>query len=441
MSRRNLLLLLLAIAFSYACYLRGEQNPYARYAAEGLATIHRDSLDALPSSELFDGAMRGMVDVLHQHGDEHSQYFDEAEANPLRSEIHQQFGGIGVRIGLVGAQHRLAIVAPPEPGSPAASANIEAGDFIIKIDDRSTGGMKINDASRLLRGEPGTIVRLSLEHPPDLQPRMVQLKRGVINAESVIGDRRDSNGNWQFRLGEDPRIAQVRITSFGDHTAAEFEHVIRKLIHDGVRAIVLDLRENPGGSLDAAVAVCKTLLPAGKTIVETRGRGQVLLHRYASTSNGPFVDLPMAVVVNQYSASAAEIVAACLQDNGRAVVVGQRSYGKGTVQQLLPLESGKSLLKLTWASFWRPSGMNIQRTPGALDNAIWGVMPDSGFEYKLSPQEYKAYQTYREKRDGISQIEAATGSEAYALSKSTSFVDTQLQLAVKYLSGKPGDNP
>ncbi len=148
MSRRNLLLLLLAVVFSYACYLRGEQDPYARYAAEGLATIQRDSLDMVPSGQLFDGAMRGMVDVLHQHGDEHSQYFDEAEANPLRSEIHQRFGGIGVRIGLVGEQHRLAIVAAPEPGSPAADASLEAGDYIVKIDDRSTVGMKINDASR-----------------------------------------------------------------------------------------------------------------------------------------------------------------------------------------------------------------------------------------------------------------------------------------------------
>ena len=152
-------------------------------------------------------------------------------------------------------------------------------------------------------------------------------------------------------------------------------------------------------------------------------------------------DLPLAVLVNQNSASAAEIVAACLQDDGRAVVVGQRSYGKGTVQQLLPLESGKSLLKLTWASFWRPSGANIHRAAGASDNAQWGVMPDNGLERKLLPEEYKAYEAYREKRDGISQIESATDNEVRTVSKSAAFVDAQLQLAVKYLSGKLGDAP
>src|SRR2546426_10891957 len=124
------------------------------------------------------------------------------------------------------------------------------------------------------------------------------------------------------------------------------------------------------------------LLPAGKTIVETRGRGQVLLRRYMSEADGRYVDLPVAVVVNQNSASAAEIVAACLQDQGRAVVVGQRTYGKGTVQQLLPLESGKSLLKLTWASFWRPSGANIHHAAGVPDDAKWGVLPDTGYERK-----------------------------------------------------------
>jgi carboxyl-terminal processing protease len=269
----------------------------------------------------------------------------------------------------------------------------------------------------------------------------VELQRGVINTESVVGDRRDRNGNWRFRLEADPRIAQVRITSFGDRTAAEFGHVMRRLTDEDVRAIVLDLRDNPGGSLDAAVAVCDMLLPAGKMIVETRGRGQVLLHRYVSNSDGPYAHVPIAVVADRNSASAAEIVAACLQDNGRAVIVGQRTYGKGTVQQLLPLESGKSLLKLTWASFWRPSGANIHRAADAPDNAKWGVMPDAGFERKLSPSEYKVYQAYRDNRDGFSQIEATSDSERDAASKTAKFVDAPLQLAVRYLRDKLGDKP
>jgi carboxyl-terminal processing protease len=267
------------------------------------------------------------------------------------------------------------------------------------------------------------------------------LVREVINTESVLGDRRDKDGSWLFRLESDPRIAQIRITSFGDRTAAEFANVMSKLSMDGVRAIVIDLRNNPGGPLDAAVAVCRMLLPEGKAIVETRGRGQVLLHRYLSTADGKFTELPTAVLVDQNSASAAEIVAACLQDHGRAIVVGQRSYGKGTVQQLLPLESGKSLLKLTWASFWRPSGANIHRAVGVPDDAKWGVSPDAGYERKLSPEEFKTYLTYREMRDEFGNISEKNSTDPDAAAKAAGFVDKPLQLAVEYLQRKLNGKP
>ena len=441
MSRRNLLILLLSLVVSYACYLRGEQNPFARYTSEGLETIKQGSLDAVPSRELFDGAMRGMVGVLHKHGDQHSQFLNEAEANPLRSEIHQQFGGIGVRIGFLGEHHRLAIVAPPDQGTPAARAKLKPGDFILAINDQPTDSIQMSDVLRLVRGKPGSVLRLKVESPSEPAPRTVELVREVINTESVLGDRRDKDGSWQFRLENDPRIAQIRITSFGDRTASEFANVMSKLSTNGVRAVVLDLRDNPGGSLDAAVAVCEMVLPAGKTIVETRGRGQVLLHRYVSTADGEFADLPMAVLVDQNSASAAEIVAACLQDHGRAIVVGQRSYGKGTVQQLLPLESGKSLLKLTWASFWRPSGANIHHAAGAPDDAKWGVAPDAGYDSKLSPEEYKTYLEYREKRDGFGNINAESSSGRDVAAKVAGYVDQPLQLAVKYLQSKLSGRP
>jgi carboxyl-terminal processing protease len=436
MSRRNLLILLVAVVVSYACYLRNDPNPFARYAAEGFSTIKQGSLEAVPNRELFDGAMRGMVGVLHQHGDQHSEYRNEAEANRLRSEIHQQFGGIGVRIGFLGDKHRLAIVAPPDPDTPAAKAKLQPGDFILAIDDQPTGGIEMADVLRLVRGKPGTSLRLKIESPSQSEPRTVELVREVITTESVLGNRRDKDGSWQFRLETDPRIAQIRITSFGDRTASEFAKVMAKLTGEGVGAIVLDLRDNPGGSLDAAVAICQMLLPAGKTIVETRGREKVLLHRYETTSDGNYLDIPLAVLVNQFTASAAEIVAACLQDNGRAIVVGQRSYGKGTVQQLLPLESGKSLLKLTWASFWRPSGANIHHMPSDAKNAKWGVMPDAGYESTLSDDDYKTYLAYREQRDEFGPIGDADNTDRETAAKIATFTDQPLALAVKYLQAK-----
>lgn len=167
-----------------------------------------------------------------------------------------------------------------------------------------------------------------------------------------------------------------------------------------------------------------------------RGRGQTLLHRYRSTTEGKFADVPLAVLVDQNSASAAEIVAACLQDHARAIVVGQRSYGKGTVQQLLPLESGKSLLKLTWASFWRPSGANIHRAVGVPEDAKWGVSPDAGYESKLSSEEYKTFSAYREQRDGFGNTDEKDSPDRDTTAKVAGFVDKSLQLAVEYLQSK-----
>src|SRR5688500_9763265 len=151
MSQRNLIVLLLATAVSYACYVRGEQDPYARHVASGLAAIDDGSLERVPSRDLFDGAMRGMVDVLERHGDQHSQFYSDEEAEPLRSEIRQQFGGIGVRIRFVGEPPRLIVAMPPDPGTPAARANLLPGDHILAIEGASTDKLDMDDVLRLMR--------------------------------------------------------------------------------------------------------------------------------------------------------------------------------------------------------------------------------------------------------------------------------------------------
>jgi carboxyl-terminal processing protease len=407
-----------------------------------LAAIRENALDPVPSPNLFDGAMQGMVDVLRRRGDPHSQFLSAAEASPLRNEIHQQFGGIGARIGFEGDPPQLKLVGPIEPNTPAGRAKLLPGDRILQIDGQPTAGISRREVLALLVGEPSTSVRLTIRSPDELQARTIELVRDVIEIDSILGDRRGPDDHWVFTLDDDSRIAHIRIVSFGDRTALEFATVLPQLLGNGVRAIVLDLRDNAGGSLGAAVAVCEMLLPAGKTIVETRGRGQTVRQTYSTKADGKYCNLPVTVIVNQNSASAAEIVAACLQDHGRAVVVGQQSFGKGTVQQLLPL--GTSLLKLTWASFRRPSGANIHHTTGTPANAVWGVMPDSGYEHKLSPDEYAAYQAYRDQRDGNG--DSPAGGDAGNIptvrsAKSAVFVDEPLRTAEHHLQAKLGDKP
>jgi carboxyl-terminal processing protease len=436
MSQRNLIILWLATAVSYVCYVRGEQNPYARHVASGLAAIDQGSLERIPSRELFDGAMRGMVRILERHGDEHSQFLNDEESDPLRSEIRQQFGGIGVRLRIVGDPPRLIIAFPPDAGTPAARADLRAGDHILAIDGSPTEKLAMDDVVGLMRGEPGSSVRLTIQHEHESAPRTIEVVREIIEIESIFGDTRGPDGKWNFQLPADPRIAHVRIVMFGDRTALEFAEAIERSRAEGARAVVVDLRNNSGGSLEAAVAVCDLLLPTDRTVVETRGRDGDLLRRYETSGTGRYLDLPLAIVVNRDSASAAEIVAACLQDHRRAVIVGERTFGKGTVQQLVPL-ANNSLLKLTWASFWRPSGVNLHRMRDTPENGSWGVMPDAGLELRLSDEDFEAYVKYRNKRDLGDAAHLVEASEAEGDSNSDdAFVDRQLMMAVDYLRGQ-----
>jgi carboxyl-terminal processing protease len=433
MPQRNLLILLIAVAASYACYVRGEQNPYARYVARGLAEIEAGSLARVPNEELFNGALEAMIDVLHKHGDQHSQFIPRDDADPFQAEVRQQFGGIGVRIRLLGEPPELIVVGSPEPGTPAARADIRANDRILEIDGTPTAGMTIAEVLHRMRGKPGEPIRLLVRHAEDEHPKSKELVREVITVDSILGDRRTAAGGWEFQLEADPRIAHVRITAFGDKTTEELDRALTRLTDEGIEGVALDLRDDAGGSLDAAVAICDMLLPAGLVIVETRGREDTLHERYLTSGGGRFTTLPLAVLVNSNSASASEIVAACLQDHQRAAVIGGRSYGKGTVQKLIPIESGRSLLKLTAANYRRPNGKNIHRTPAAKDGDDWGVSPDPGLEVPLSDEEYEAYVKYRSDRDLWGDPPPAEDAAGDAASED--FADRPLQKAVEYLQG------
>jgi carboxyl-terminal processing protease len=433
MPRRNLAIVIAAVAFSGLCYLRGEQDPFARYLASGLATIESHSLERISSRGLFNAAMDGMIDVLREHGDEHSHFFVEGRAESVLDEIRQHFGGIGVRIRFLGKPPRLVIIAPPEPGSPADQARLASGDRILAIDGRETAQMTMDDVLSFMHGPIGDPIQLTIAPANADAPKIVDLVRAVINVESVLGDRRGPDGRWRFRVEADPRLAHVRIAAFGDRTALELKQVLTGLVREGIRGVVLDLRDNAGGTLDAAVRTCDLLLPADLPVVETRGRDGALRERHRTDSGGAFVDLPLVVLVNQETASAAEIVAACLQDHRRAAVVGQRTFGKGTVQQLIPTQSGRSRLKLTLASFWRPSGANIHRMKGADETGTWGVCPVAGLEVRLTADEYKELARYRSYRDLTGLVSPATLEALEISPPSEEFSDRQLAKAVEHL--------
>jgi carboxyl-terminal processing protease len=437
MSRRNLLLLLGALLASYTCYVRAEQNPYARYVAAGFSIIDRWALGDTPDQTLFNAAMDGMVGVLREGGDEHSEFIDARHASMFREEIGQEFGGVGLRLRVLGDPPLPTVVGPPEPDTPAVEAGVHIGDRLLAVDGTTTAGLTIEQVTELVRGPVDAPVKLTLRPAGKDETREVTVDRAVILVESVLGDVRRPDGRWNFIVSEEPRIAYARITKFGDKTAAELALIVKQLAEgpEPLTGLILDVRDDPGGSLDAAVDVSDLFLRAGQTIVTTRGRDEKVLERRMATGSGN-AELPLAVLIDHNSASASEILAACLQDYGRAAIVGERSYGKGTVQRLMPVESGRSLLKLTSATYWRPSEKNIHRMPDDPPDAEWGVTPDPELTVPLTGEEYDAWRKARIRRDLVG--DDATSELAAALNVAdgkvaAEFEDPILQRAIEHL--------
>jgi carboxyl-terminal processing protease len=393
MPRRSLVLILAVAVLSYVCYQRADRSPFGRYFAEILDQIDRHYVEPVDDQKLFEGAVKGMVERL----DDHSGFTTRADTLKFQEELNQKFGGIGIELDIRAQQ---LTVMSPVVGTPAYAAGIRSGDRIVAIDGQSTAGLKHDDAVRRLRGDPGQRVTLSVVHAGQTVPVDFELTRAVIKIDSVLGDVRLADDSWDFFLPQEDHIGYLRIVQFGEQTFAELQAALGRLSQNGARALVLDLRNNPGGLLDAATDTCDLFIDQG-AIVSTRGRDGQVRKQYWASGQAPYPNLPLVVLVDRFSASASEIVAACLQDHRRAIVVGERTYGKGTVQNVIPVEGGKSILRLTIASYWRPSGKNIHRLKTSEATDPWGVAPDPGFEIKLTDDERDAWLDYRHRRDVV----------------------------------------
>jgi carboxyl-terminal processing protease len=342
--------------------------------------------------ELLESALEGMLQQL----DPHSTFINMGEWVQFRRQIEGRFGGIGIRVDIDPETGRLSVVAPMV-GTPAYEAGILAGDQILEIDGQSAEGMSPDKAIEVLSGRPGTEVKLSVLHEGSEEPESVTIARAIIDVPSILGDHLKPDDQWDFLIDPDKKIGYIRISSFIQNTAEDLKKVLDQLKAQGVRGLILDLRDDPGGLLSAAVEVSDLFLSDGE-IVSTKGRN-TQPKTYKAQRDSLFEDLPMVVMVNQNSASASEIVSAALQDHKRATVVGQRSYGKGSVQNIFELDDGSSVLKLTVASYYRPSGENIHRFKNAKTADQWGVKPDKGCEVKLTTSEYVRWFRARRDRD------------------------------------------
>lgn len=322
-----------------------------RVFAEVLERIRGAYIEDIDDRTLLESAIRGMLYEL----DPHSSYLTPSEFDDLQVTTTGEFGGLGIEVTM---ENGFVKVVTPIDDTPASRAGLRAGDLILKIDDTFVKGLALEDAIKLLRGEIGSEVALSILSQGTEKPRTVTLKRDRIRIQSVRSQMLE------------PGFAYLRITQFQSHSGRDSEKALRKLVADGnLKGLVLDLRNNPGGVLSAAVQISDLFLNDG-LIVYTQGRDETTRVNYAATDGDLLNGLPMIVLVNGGSASASEIVAGALQDHGRAIVIGQRSFGKGSVQTILPLH-GDRALKLTTARYYTPKGRSIQAE---------GIVPDIATE-------------------------------------------------------------
>ena len=307
--------------------------------------IEDQYVDEINASDIINNALKGMLSNL----DAHSSFMDAKETKELQVQTHGEFGGLGITVGM--KDGALTVIAPLE-GTPADEAGIKAGDIILKIDKESTISMSIDDAVSRMRGKVGEPIDLAIVRKGELKPLDIHIIRGIITIESV----------YTKSIGDD--VLYIRVASFDKKVAADVGKAIRQT-KATTKGIVLDLRNNPGGLLDQAVGLVNVFVDSGD-IVSQKGRHESDKKIYSATTSTTLTDVPLVVLINGGSASASEIVSGSLQDHKRAVIIGENTFGKGSVQVVMPITNTEAI-KLTIARYYLPSGRTIQAV---------GVKPD-----------------------------------------------------------------
>ncbi|HAN05142.1 MAG TPA: hypothetical protein DCW72_09505 [Elusimicrobia bacterium] len=350
--------LVIGAVFPYVNFAMDKTYSQLKVIVDVMELIKDSYVDKIDPQKLVYGAAKGMVEEL----DDFSQFMEPDVYERVKSDTEGEFGGIGIRVD---TREGWLTVVTPLPNTPAWKAEMLPGDKIIKIEGVSTKDMIIDEAIKKLRGKPGTPVKITTaREPADKEAEWITkdltLVRELIKSESV---------KWRML---DAKTGYIKIVDFTGHATENFNKAMTELKGKGMEALVLDLRYNPGGLLSSAVDICKLFMNDNKMIVYTKGRKPENYQEFRAGGSAPYELLPLVVLVNRYSASASEIVAGAMQDNKRAVIVGERSFGKASVQSMIPL-SDKSALRLTIAKYYTPSGKSIQRDEKA---ETGGITPD-----------------------------------------------------------------
>jgi carboxyl-terminal processing protease len=449
MSRSNLAWLLgvpaiivvgLTIAFAAPRTRKPKDQDYelVQLVVEVLAQVDRDYVRELSPDE----KRKFIADMINgglERLDPYSTFYDIEDYTQFLKQTEGAFGGVGIQID-VDRQQGYVKVTSPMVGTPAYEAGIQAGDVILKVDGKVLETARLSELLKMIQGPPGTEVTLTVLHEGSKNPVDYTMKRAKIEYPSIMGDRRkpDDPTQWDYFVDKENRIAYIRLVSFNEHAVADLKKAVEQVEKEGAKALILDLRDNPGGLLTQAADISDLFLTQGTivNIKDRKGRGKTYEAKAEGTFLEPAASHPMAVLVNRNSASASEIVSAALQDHKRAVVIGERTFGKGSVQNVIELgdHEPKVALKLTTASYWRPNGTNIHRGSDAKDTDDWGVKPNPGMEVPLETVERVQYGKWRKDRDVV-QGKPGTAAAKKPVDESVA-ADKYLSTAVNYLRGE-----
>jgi carboxyl-terminal processing protease len=390
--------------------------------------------------------------MLASLNDPYTVYFDKETVKKVESQFRGRFSGVGIQIRRDLVNDAL-LVASPIKNSPAYKAGIQTGDLIVGIKrdsdpegkpltsemptEFSTKGMKTEKALDIILGKPGIPITLSIKRGDEIKDYTIE--RGFVSVETVMGVVRDEKDNWKYWLDEKEKIAYIHLTQFTNDSIDELNKALRSLTKAGVKGLVMDVRFNPGGSLEAAGGICSMFVKDGK-VVSVRPRLQKeeiyktnMFRDLIGTER--FLDVPMAVLINGNSASASEILAACLQDYGRAKIIGDRSYGKGSVQTVRPFRDTGGQFKMTIARYFPPSDRNIDKSnSGGKPDDEWGVKPDTGYDVTLSREEQRELADVFRDREIIPRKDGK-GEKT----EKKDFTDKQLNKALEYIKEQVKD--
>lgn len=410
--------LVIGAVFPYVNFALDQTYQQLKVIVDVMELIKDSYVEQIDPQKLVYGAAKGMVAEL----DDFSQFMEPDLYDRVKSDTEGEFGGIGIRVDL---REGWLTVVTPLPNTPAWKAEMLPGDKIIKIEGESTKDLIIDEAVKKLRGKPGTQVKITTAREAEDKnaewvTKDLTLTRELIKAENV---------KWRML---DQKTGYIKIVEFTGHATENFDKAMAELKGKGMETLVLDLRYNPGGLLSSAVDVSRLFMNDNKMIVYTKGRKPENYQEFRANGSARYEMLPLVVLINRYSASASEIVAGAMQDNKRAVIVGERSFGKASVQSMIPL-SDKSALRLTIAKYYTPSGKSIQHDA---KNETGGITPDIEIKVTLEAEKKLLQQGEEIYFPGKEDKTAKDGKDAKADSKKAAPRDEVLDRAVELLKAR-----